>query len=341
MTKKLNLNNKKNGGNNMKKVRIWKAAKELGVSSQEMMMLAGKHHWLCTITEEKFNKIKEEITMKNMIKNMKEERNKARGGKGMKKYLINVTKINKIKNKNIDDMQKKAYEHLSYLLDFDGEDITFAYPANKCQGKTFFDTCQECTKTFDDENGVYKIKVYEYEETCKDVHVHDVAAWVELCSSFKLYHTMKQLGHNMNYLLDDIDEWEDVVYKKKTAGGINQAVFRTNSSKVKLVEEIISEYGDGQFIFDELSKKYNMVLDLDHVEDDWDISMFQPAPEEKKETKQEAMAHILSLEDEGWDLLEKYLVMDKHGFIYSKKTGRALTYKELMISLDWVNKRRA
>lgn len=65
-------------------LRVWQAARELKISSQEMMLLAGKHHWLCTITKEKFNKIKEEMTMEKMTKKMKEEKNEARGGKGMK-----------------------------------------------------------------------------------------------------------------------------------------------------------------------------------------------------------------------------------------------------------------
>lgn len=336
MTKKLNLNNKKNGGNEMKKVRVYAAAKELGVSSQEMMMIAGKHHWLCTITAEKFNKIKEEITMEKMTKKMKEERNEARGGKEMKKYLINITKYGD--EKRIGAAQATAYNYLSGIVGFKGADITFAYTGIECNGRSYFDIAQEYTKVVDDQDARYNITVYEYTDGVDPVNIHDGGAWVELCNNIKLYITMQEAGCNASYIEKDIDQWTDVLLSGETTGEINEAIFVTGTLPVARKIVCVS-YEEVKGIVDELANVYDLILDKE--EDDWDISMFQPAPKEEKETKQEAMAHILSLEDEEWDLLKKYLDMDKHGFIYSKKSGRALTYKELMISLDWVNKRRA
>ena len=48
--------------------RVWEAAKELKISSKEMMKLANKHHWFCAISIEELEGIK----------------NKLQGGKGMK-----------------------------------------------------------------------------------------------------------------------------------------------------------------------------------------------------------------------------------------------------------------
>lgn len=320
MTKKINLNNKKNGGNEMKKVRVYAAAKELGVSSQEMMLLTKKHHWLCTITEKELNKIKEEMTMKKMIKKMEKERNEARGGKEMKKYLINITKYGD--EKRIGAAQATAYNYLSGIVGFENKNITFAYTNIECNGRSYFDIAQEYTKIVDDVNSKYNITVYEYVDSIDPVNIHDGGAWVELCNSIKYYLMLNQVGNNTSSAEKDIDKWTDVLLSGESTGEINEAIFPTGSLSV--AEKIVCvSYEDVKNIVDTFASVYNLVLNK----------------EEEKETKQEAMAHILSLEDGEWDLLKKYLVMDKHGFIYSKKTGRALTYKELMISLDWVNKK--
>lgn len=331
-----NLKNKNNGGNEMKKIRVYAAAKELGVSSQEMMLLSGKHHWLCTITEEKFNKIKEEITMEKMTKKIKEERNEARGGKEMKKYLINITKYGD--EKRIGAAQATAYNYLSGIVGFRGKNITFAYTGIECNGRSYFDVAQEYTKVVDDPEAKYNVTVYEYVEGVDPVNIHDGGAWVELCNSIKYYLMLSQVGSNTTLAEKDISQWTDVLLSEEPTGEINEAIFPTGSLSVE--RKIVAvDYNHVSDIVNEMATVYGLVIDAE--EDDWDISMFQPAPKEEKETKQEAMAHELSLEDGQWDLLRPYLIMDKFGFIYSKKTGRALTYKELMISLDWVNKRRA
>lgn len=63
--------NKQNGGN---KIRVYEAAKLLGVSSQEMMLLTGEHHWFCSISVAEFFNIKDELNNKNKGGNTMKQR---------------------------------------------------------------------------------------------------------------------------------------------------------------------------------------------------------------------------------------------------------------------------
>lgn len=303
--------NKQNGGNKMikevNKIRVYEAAALLGVSSQEMMLLAGKDHWFCSISAAEFFNIKDEL---NTTKNQ--------GGKTMK-YLLNITRNDS--NKEVPEIQKKAYNQLSKLVGFEGADITFAF--TKIKGNNFFKEAMNYTKLID-EDGEYSIKIFEYEDTCKDVNIHNGEAWTEMACNYKSFlealRISKEVG-GLDNLIDDYQRstlmWAEEIVKPVNDDSFKEAIFVTNSKEVRLVAEEIVSASEAEETINKLAKWYGL-----------------------SEEEPEPMAHELSLEDGQWDMLKAYLYMDDHGFIHSKKTGKMLTLNELMISLEWVARRR-
>lgn len=331
---------KQNGGNKMEKIRIYEAARKLGMSSQEMMFLTGKKHWFCTITKEEYGSILFDVSIKKMIKGSADQREKDRGGKYMYKYLINITKEGV--TKKISDEQATAYRYLSCISEFEGKDISFGFIGMNCNGRSYFDVSQDYTCIADDPNARYEATVFRYSDADNNVVIHDGDVWTELCSNIKLFVAMKKAGLNASHLQDDIDKWTDILLSGKETGGIKEAVFLTDSLDVQICLGNL-DYEQLKMFVDEMAEQFDLVLDKEQ-KDDCDISMSQPTKEEQVEKTTESSEPLILkfvLTSEEWDMLTPYVYKDEHGLFCSKRTGHILTHLELMKSLQWVKKRRA